>query len=128
MLCGFLTGGSYKTNQFSELLVLFNEFSSDWSYKSRARLEILEKIGKFDKQNWNFRLKCVKNPNFRLIGLIATHVSDLITTPCKLQMAFITYNEQALLPIVTLENGLIWPERPKVFFQNWGLSPFGVFP
>ena len=38
----FTGEGGYKTNHFSEWLVLFHEFLSDWSYKSRFRLEISE--------------------------------------------------------------------------------------
>ena len=30
-------GGGYKTNHFSDWLVLFHEFSSDWSYKRQIR-------------------------------------------------------------------------------------------
>ena len=35
-------GGVYNTNHFSEWLVLFHEFSSDWCYKSHSHLKILE--------------------------------------------------------------------------------------
>ena len=60
------TGGGYKTNHFSEWLVLFHEFSSAWSYRSHSRTKFFRVLG----------VIATHDP-----GVIATHDPGVITNP-----------------------------------------------